>query len=98
MDAQVKTSLGHLDLPGAKESTFVFISCFDWDPKRQTYRFGAFCQNCLKGSLRNLSKEDVAVWIAGHKEDCAENATKQMFIRSRNCGTGSVGGHLYGVL
>ena len=72
MDAQVETSLGHRDLPGAKENTFVFICSFDWDPKRQAYRFGAFCQSCMKGSLRNLSKEDVAVWIAEHKEDCAK--------------------------
>ena len=71
-DAKVETSLGHREIPGAKEVTFVFISCFDWDPKQQAYRLGAYCQLCKKGSLRNLSKEEVTGWIACHKEDCPE--------------------------
>ena len=77
MDAQVETSLGHRDLPGAQENTFVFINCFDWDPKRQAYRFGAFCQNCMKGSLRNLSKEEVDSWIAEHKVTCEKLTNHQ---------------------
>ena len=70
--SKVETSLGHRDLPNFEGVAYVFINCCDFDPSLPANQFGAFCQSCEKGSLRNLSKEEVNLWIENHKEDCLE--------------------------
>ena len=70
--SKVETSLGHRVLPSFEGVTYVFINCCDFDPSLPAYQFGAYCQLCGKGSLRNLLKKNVDEWISSHIEDCLE--------------------------
>ena len=70
--SKVETSLGHRELPSFEGITNVFINCCNFDPSLAAYEYGAYCQLCGKGSLRNLLKKDVDEWIKVHKEDCPE--------------------------
>ena len=70
--SKVETSLGHRELPSFEGITYVFINRCDFDPSLPAYQFGAYCQLCGKGSLRNLLKKEVEEWISSHKEDCLE--------------------------
>ena len=70
--SKVETSLGHRELPSFEGIANVFINCCNFDPSLAAYEFGAYCQLCGKGSLRNLLKKDVDEWIKVHKEDCPE--------------------------
>ena len=70
--SKVETSLGHRELPSFEGIANVFINCCNFDPSLAAYEYGAYCQLCGKGSLRNLLKKDVDEWIKVHKEDCPE--------------------------
>ncbi len=70
--SKVETSLGHRELPSFEGVAYVYINCCDFDPSLPAYQFGAYCQLCGKGSLRNLLKKEVEEWISSHKEDCLE--------------------------
>ena len=70
--SKVEASLGHRELPSFEGIANVFINCCNFDPSLAAYEFGAYCQLCGKGSLRNLLKKDVDEWIKVHKEDCPE--------------------------
>ena len=70
--SKVESSLGHRKLPSFESVVNVFINCCNFDPSLAAYEYGAYCQLCGKGSLRNLLKKDVDEWIKVHKEDCPE--------------------------
>lgn len=70
--SKVETSLGHRELPSFEGVAYVFINCCNFDPSLPAYKFGAYCQLCGEGSLRNLLKKEVDEWISSHKEDCLE--------------------------
>ena len=70
--SKVETSFGHRELPSLEGVVEVFINYCNFDPSLEAYLFGAYCQLCGKGSLRNLLKKEVADWIKFHKEDCPE--------------------------
>ena len=72
-DSEVETSLGHRNLPSFEGITTIFINSWWWQPSKEVYEYGAHCQSCAKGSLRNLSKEEVHLWMENHKEDCPES-------------------------
>jgi hypothetical protein len=74
-DAKVETSLGHLELPSFEGVANVFINYCNFDSSLESYQYGAFCQTCGKGSLRNLLKKEATQWISDHKEDCRVSAT-----------------------
>ena len=74
--SKVETSFGHRELPSLEGVVEVFINYRNFDPSLDAYQFGAYCQLCGKGSLRNLLKKEVDDWIRLHKEDCVKNATK----------------------
>jgi len=74
-DSKVETSLGHKNLPSFEGLTTVFINSREFRSSKNVYENGAFCQNCKKVSLRNLSKEEVCQWIENHKEECTPDAT-----------------------
>lgn len=72
-DSKIETSLGHRNLPSFEGLTTIFIISREFRASKNVYENGAFCQNCQKGSLRNLSKEEACQWIESHKEDCTHN-------------------------
>jgi hypothetical protein len=73
--SKIETSIGHKNLPSFEGLTTIFISSREFRPSKEVYENGAFCQNCQKGSLRNLSKEEVNRWIENHKEECTPDGT-----------------------
>ena len=68
--SRVETSLGHRNLPSFEGTTNIFINSWEYRSAKEVYEYGAYCQSCGKGSLRNLSKEEVHKWMKDHKEDC----------------------------
>ena len=70
--SKVESSMGHRNLPSFEGVTYVFINCWEYRSDKEINEYGAYCQLCKKGSLRNLTKAEVEAWIASHKEDCQE--------------------------
>lgn len=70
--SKVETSFGHRELPSEEGIAEVFINYCNFDPSLEAYQFGAYCQLCGKGSLKNLLKKEATDWICIHKEDCPE--------------------------
>ncbi len=68
--SKVETSLGHRNLPSFEGTTNIFINSWEYRSAKEVYEYGAYCQICKKGSLRNLTKIEVQAWIASHKEGC----------------------------
>ena len=70
--SRVENVLGHRNLPSFEGVTYVFINSWEWRPDIEDYEYGAYCQLCKKGSLRNLSQDEVHKWITDHLMDCSE--------------------------
>ena len=67
---RVEAALGHRNLPSFQGTTPIFINCMEYRPDLEIDHYGAYCQLCKTGSLRNLTKDEVEKWIDDHKSDC----------------------------